>query len=172
MVGKVLIKSFRIPEEMEAIVSLIGALQNKSFTDVVTEALQDYIRNHLEEVKPKLNTLKSILQKFEKAEDPELTAKAESLKRLYPLPNADSKIYLQFARAEKALKEAEKIGFRKSLIEEWIDGYFDLRAGRKRVKETINLLSLEKSSQDLTEYYRLVRKYVLGLGGENERANR
>jgi uncharacterized protein YaaR (DUF327 family) len=168
MVGKVLIKSFRIPEELEALVSLMGALQNKTFTDVVTEALQNYVRNHLEEVKPKLNILKSILQKFEKAEDSELIAKAESLKRLYPLPNADLKVYLGFARAEKALKELEGYGFRKSLIEDWVNGYFDLRAGRARVKETIELLSFEKSSEDLAEYYRLVRRYVLGLGDKNE----
>ena len=168
MVGKVLIKSFRIPEELEAIVSFIGALQNKTFTDVVTEALQDYVRNHLEEVKPKLNILKSILQKFEKAEDSELIAKAELLKRLYPLPNADLKVYLNFARAEAALKELEKLGFKKSLIEDWVNGYFDLRVGRELVAETINLLSIEKSSEDLADYYRLVRKYVLGLGDKNE----
>ena len=168
MVGKVLVKSFRIAEELEAIVSLIGALQNKTFTDVVTEALQDYVRNHLDEIRPKLNLFKSLLQKFEKAEDSELIAKAESLKRLYPLPNADFKVYLGFARAEKALKELERYGFRKSLIEDWVNGYFDLRAGRERVKEIIELLSFEKSSEDLAEYYRLVRRYVLGLGDKNE----
>jgi hypothetical protein len=122
----------------------------------------------LDEIRPKLNLFKSLLQKFEKAEDSELIAKAESLKRLYPLPNADLKVYLQFARAEKALKEAEKLGFRKSLIEDWVNGYFDLRAGKERVKEIIELLSFEKSSEDLAEYYRLVRRYVLGLGDKNE----
>jgi hypothetical protein len=168
MARKVLIKSFRIPEELEAIVSLMGALEGKTFTDVVIEALQSYVRSHAEEVRPKLDILKSILQRFEKAEDPELIAKAEALKRLYPLPNADLKAYLQFARAERALKEAEKLGFKKSLIEDWINGYFDLQAGRERVKETIELLSFEKSGEDLAEYYRMVRRFVLGLGDKNE----
>jgi predicted DNA-binding protein len=166
MARKVLIKSFRIPEELEAIVSLMAALEGKTFSDVVIEGLRDYIRSHIEEVKPKLNVLKGILQRFEKAEDPELIAKAESIKRLYPLPNADLTTYLRFARAEAALNEAEKLGFRKSLIEEWISGYFGLEAGRQRAKETIELLTFEKSSEDLAEHYRLIRKYVLGLGGE------